>query len=137
MTRLFDVFEKQQELLVYNIILLSTRVGSILIGGLVGSDVLAIGLFGLSGALLALGQAVWTIRLSGWPVRSAVAVFVRFGLIALPFLAALWVIGLFQLGSAAVSIAAAVTVVLYLVIVHRRNPDLLALGRRSSPGAEF
>ena len=126
LSRLFDVFEKQRELLLYNAILLATRIGSLIIGGIAQSDTLAIGLFGITGAALALGQAFWMIRLSGWATVGALKAIGRFGLIAFPFLAALWFGLQFDLGVAAVSAMAVVTVLLYLTIVHRRHPELLS-----------
>ena len=124
LSRLFDVLEKQRALLVYNAALLTTRIASIAAGGIAGSDKLAIGLFGLSGAALALGQVLWLVRLSGWRIAKAVAVTGQFSLISAPFLFALWLSSRMDLGTVAVSSIAVVTVLLYLAIIHRRYPTL-------------
>lgn len=136
LSRLFDVFEMQRELLIYNSLLLATRIASIVIGGLLRSDLLAIGLFGLSGAALALGQSVWMIRVSGWPIKRALAGLLRFGLTSAPFLAALWVVERFALAPLAVSAAAVITVLLYGLIVHRRNPELFQFRDIGNPAQE-
>jgi O-antigen/teichoic acid export membrane protein len=126
LSRLFDVLEKQRELLFYNAALLITRVASIIVGGLAGSETLAIALFGLTGAALSLLQIVWMIRLSGWSVLQALTRFARFAAISLPFLTVIW--GSSRvLNSLFVTAIAAVAVLVYVLVLHRLDATLFSI----------
>jgi lipopolysaccharide exporter len=65
MSTLFSVLEMQEVGLIFNSILLVTRVASLAIGGILQSIVLSLALFSVSGALLYLGLCILILKKSG------------------------------------------------------------------------
>ncbi len=84
LSRLFDILEKQRELLLFNVALLVTRTAALSVGGVAGNDHLAIGLFGAVGAFMWLLHTVWMIRLANASFQSAGRALARFAMIAAP-----------------------------------------------------
>ncbi len=92
LSRLFDVLEKQRENFFFNIALFVTRAASLLIGGWQGDAVLAIALFGISGAVLWLLHTLWMLRFGGVSLRDGFAVLFRYAAYAvLPLAMLVWV----------------------------------------------
>lgn len=82
LSRLFDVLEKQRENFFFNIALFATRAGALLIGGWQGDALLAIALFGISGAVLWLLHTLWMLRFGGVPLREGLAVLAQYTMYA-------------------------------------------------------
>ena len=78
------------------------------------------------GAALSLLQIVWMIRLSGWSVLQALTRFARFAAISLPFLTVIW--GSSRvLNSLFVTAIAAVSVLVYVLVLHRLDATLFSI----------
>lgn len=67
----FIALERQELALIGNIVMLVSRVGALMIGGLVGSERLAVGMFAASGVVMYAWLGCWSIRLAGGSVRAA------------------------------------------------------------------
>ncbi len=79
LSRLFDLLEKQRELLLFNLVLLATRAAALVFGGVSGDANLAILLFGAAGAILWLVHTVWMLHLARVRSRSALKAVIRYG----------------------------------------------------------
>ncbi len=61
----FNVLEKQRQLLLFNTVLFLSRIVTLVIGGLLGSPRLALGLFSISGAFIYGWLSFWIMRKTG------------------------------------------------------------------------
>ncbi|MEM1271078.1 MAG: lipopolysaccharide biosynthesis protein [Bacteroidota bacterium] len=117
LSRLFDVLERQRAALAFNLILFGTRAATLVAGGLLASDLLAIQLFGGSGALLWLLHTVWMLGFATVPVRDGLRMFARWGLFAGVLTMPLWVVS----GGWAVVIACAGAALYYGILAWPRG----------------
>ncbi|MBM4318506.1 MAG: lipopolysaccharide biosynthesis protein [Deltaproteobacteria bacterium] len=85
MSQLFTILEKLGPFFVFNVVLLLTRFASLAVGGLLGDPLLAIALYGVTGALAWLLLCGWILRLAGAGLGVAVRLAGRELLFALPF----------------------------------------------------
>jgi O-antigen/teichoic acid export membrane protein len=92
LSRLFDVLEKQRLNLAFNVVLFVTRAASLIVGGILGNPILAIALFGITGAVLWFFHTMWMLQLGGVPLRHAVGPLLRYGTVALPLVVVLWLV---------------------------------------------
>lgn len=65
LSSIFNILELQKENLLFNAVLFVSRLAVLLIGGFIGSDMLTIALFGITGAILWLYHVIWLLRLAG------------------------------------------------------------------------
>jgi len=123
-----SVLEKQAIGLLFNIIQVATRAGSLIIGGLTGNIILGLGLFSLSGFLAVIWFAVYHLDLSGVDLRTfgmntlgkiAVAATFVMPVILLKYITNASIIYLL-VGSALVTSA-------YYIFVILRNKDILKI----------
>jgi hypothetical protein len=114
---LFDVLEKQRANLLFNVVLFVTRAVSLIVGGVLGDPLLAIALFGLSGAVLWFAHTIWMLQLGGVPVRRALDPLLRYGSIAAPLVVLLWLAVRSTDATALVSLASAGLAGLYYLAV--------------------
>lgn len=66
---LFSVLERQRDSLILNVVTLPIRAGSLVIGGLLGNPLIALGLFSVVGIVYVGGTAVYLIRRTGSSLR--------------------------------------------------------------------
>jgi|GEM_PF-620274 len=64
-SEVFSVLERQADKLIFNSVLFTTRLISLVIGGFLGDPFLAVALFGISGAIFWFAQCYWLIKISG------------------------------------------------------------------------
>ncbi|WP_342677121.1 lipopolysaccharide biosynthesis protein [Methanofollis sp. UBA420] len=95
LTTIFSVLEKQGAGLVFDLVLLASRVVSLTIGGMTGDPVIAILLFSLTGAFFCAFMNLWLLKLAGldylrecylWCADLAVGLLIAAPLIAAKFL---------------------------------------------------
>lgn len=77
LTRLFDVFERQREELIYSGLLLGARTAALLTGGILGSVLVSVASFGLASALAYALLARYLLRWAGLGTRTLLRVLVR------------------------------------------------------------
>lgn len=96
LTTIFSVLEKQGAGLVFDLLLLASRLASLTIGGMTGDPVIAILLFSLTGALFCAFMNLWLLKLAGldyaresylWCVDLATGIIIAAPLIAAKILA--------------------------------------------------
>lgn len=68
-SELFAILERQREKLILYTLMFISRAGSLIIGGIQEDAWLAVGLYGLSGAILWAFQCVWLVYISGVRLR--------------------------------------------------------------------
>ncbi|GAB4311093.1 MAG: lipopolysaccharide biosynthesis protein [Candidatus Bipolaricaulota bacterium] len=124
-TMLPSVMEKQRQEVVFNGLLLSSRVGALCIGGFLNSERVAIASFAGVSALCWLGFLLWTMNLSGNKVKYVLEVVLSEATAVVPLLLPLIAVkifadrGLYVLGAAGLS----------GVLVSHRLLKKLKLGR--------
>ncbi|MCG3139390.1 MAG: hypothetical protein HDKAJFGB_00258 [Anaerolineae bacterium] len=94
-TVLFLTLEYQGRALLVNIIILVSRVASLILGGLNQNVVLALLLFTISGLVVYGGMLIWVMRLAGVPSRAVLDILARRGPMALLFAAAIALVKFF------------------------------------------
>ena len=124
LSRLFDLLEKQKELLLFNVLLFVVRGSALLAGGKSDDAKIAILLFGVAGALMWLLHTGWTLHLAAVRAWRAGAILGRYlAFAAAPFSIVvvsklldsdLW-------ASAGVVLAGAI----YYLVLLRSDPELL------------
>ncbi len=133
LSRLFDLLEKQKELLLFNLVLLATRGAALLFGGASGDAHLAILLFGAAGALLWLVHTIWMLRLARVPARAALSAVGRYAkLTILP--AAAVVAGKLFAGDVITTLIAVVAGAGYYLVLLKLEPHLLVPDSDSESG---
>ena len=83
---LTNVLEKQEASLIFNIILISSRVASLILGGLLGNVYLALVLFSASGVIAWAIYSLWLLQKSGVSPMSFLKLIGKYILISAPFL---------------------------------------------------
>lgn len=82
---LYFVLDKQKSLLFFNIVLLSTRMAILVIGGMVGDPLLTIKLLGISGALTYLFLCVYILNMVQISLLKILKYFIKIFIEAIPF----------------------------------------------------
>lgn len=129
---LFSVLEKQSVGLAFNVVLIVTRVASLVVGGVLGDARIALGLFSATGTLLWAGFCLYLISIAGLKRRSAARIVTRNLFVALlfssPTLVAKW---LWEPSSLIILLVAACSALLYYVRLVACDGDVRAfvLGR--------
>ncbi len=127
LSKLLDIFERQRALLLFNAVLLVTRGGALISGGVTGNADLAIGLFGAAGAVMWLAHTVWMLRLASVRISSVASVVLKYaGLLLGPLLVLL--LAKFVAGDLVTSVTVALCGLIYYFVLHRSDPLLLTLG---------
>jgi lipopolysaccharide exporter len=137
MRSLVSVLEKQRWGLIFNVVILVTRFGSIWVGARVGDVRLALLLFGISGVLVygGMNQALMAASGVSWSKsgRILLRAFVEF----LPAAAVLLTLYLFRVPSLARVAAATVMFAVYLIYCFRTDVELRGLLNRVRRKAPF
>ncbi|MFZ2361126.1 MAG: oligosaccharide flippase family protein [Anaerolineae bacterium] len=124
LSNLFIILERQELLLIVQVLVFISRVIALLVGGRLGNVYLTLALWSISGAVIYGGLSMWNLRMAGVSLRSAGRVIVRFAGIGLVFGAALlglkaWLGASIFLLIALVPLAAA-----YYLVAAREDPAL-------------
>lgn len=85
LSTLFAVVERQEYFLMAHLVILITRVVALVIGGMLNSVYLALGLFAGLGLFMYAGMAIWGATLAGLSLHSALYVLFRYGLYSIPW----------------------------------------------------
>lgn len=124
---LSSVLEKQDSMLIFNIILLVTRVLALVIGGWTGNILLTLLLFALSGVVCYGAVCLWLASLAGFKPGKIFAAIARYALYGAPFLlvsaAVKWPLMLSEIW---VCIVGVVAFMGYYSLVIWRDKDLRA-----------
>jgi O-antigen/teichoic acid export membrane protein len=137
---IFSVFERQEITLVINVVIFLSRVAALTIGGMLHNIYLALGIWSITGVAIYCGLSVWTMVLSGVPMRASGRSLLRYILYAIPAVALLLPLKLW-LGVApwVMVIVVGVLLVLYYLWALYRDPTLYrylrSLVRARRPGA--
>ncbi|MEW9500804.1 lipopolysaccharide biosynthesis protein [Jeotgalibacillus marinus] len=86
LSHIFTILELQKESLNFNIVLFLSRIAVLTIGGLTGNDVITIGLFGITGAILYFLQLLWLLRKTGVKISLTVKSLWNEFLFGIPFI---------------------------------------------------
>ncbi len=71
LSTMYAVMERQRDGLIVNIIMFSTRLLALIIGGIKGDALFTIALFGITGAILWIGNCIYILHLAGVPAQKA------------------------------------------------------------------
>jgi hypothetical protein len=119
---LANIEGKQATNLVLQVILLVSRVASLVIGGILGSDMLAITLFSISGILVYIAYALICLRMIHYPLRLTVPFLAQqtmYAALPVAFLYVLQVV--LVISPLGMVIISAVVSVLYFLLVMRKS----------------
>lgn len=122
LSTVFIAQERQELALLIHVMILATRIASLVIGGRSGNVFTSLWLFSLSGAAVYGGMAFWSLALSGVRAVTTIQILVRNLLFAMPFvgtLVALKIMGIGSLGLTCISVA--LILVYYYLVVWRQN----------------
>ncbi len=86
LSEVYSVLERQQEKLVFSIAVFTTRLTSLIVGGLLGDPILAIIMYSASGTIFWMLQCFWILRLSNITSQAIMAHVSAELLRALPFI---------------------------------------------------
>jgi len=131
----FNLYERQEIRLYFDLLLLGFRIISLIIGGLIGNPLIAIGLYSLTTGVILLIVNFWIFNFIGVRCREVFFTFVRSCILALPFLIAIIVIKFFCFDTplllAGISI---LFVLLYYFIICVKKGIILGLMRHEEGG---
>lgn len=85
LSNLYVVMERQKDGLVVNIFMISSRLLVLIIGGIKGSALFTIALFGITGAILWIFNCIYILHLTAVPASKVYAVIMRQVILGLPY----------------------------------------------------
>ena len=134
MGQIFSVMERQETTLRFNALIFFTRILALGVGSYFFHSVpIALGLFAVSG-IVAYGAFGWKILIEAGVTRAAIRHHVASNLlVALPAVAAIWIVQLLSDSSSVLLAAAAIILAVHLVTLVRRDNYLRGLVRRFQP----
>lgn len=77
LSTMYAVMERQRDGLIVNIIMFGSRLLALIIGGIKGDALFTIALFGLTGAILWIGNCIYILRLAEVPAQRAYSVIIK------------------------------------------------------------
>jgi O-antigen/teichoic acid export membrane protein len=119
MSNLFLVLERQRTALVFDIILFTTRLLALIIGGSKGDPLLTIILLGITGAILPAYKTVWILLQLGTEIKKVIKVFFDNIVFTLPFVFTLFLIKQFSANNILSVLAAFALLILFTIIIYR------------------
>jgi len=126
---LFSVLEMQGTGLVFNSILLVTRIASLLIGGFLNSVMTALMLFSFTGAILYLGLCLLILRKSGSKISILVKDVLQTGIISLIAVLPVVIIKVCDFQPLISVIAACLSLLFFYMLLYFRDEELRKLVR--------
>jgi O-antigen/teichoic acid export membrane protein len=124
LSTLYSVLERQKVGLIFNSVILSTRLISLLVGGMLGNARLSLFLFGVSGVLVYGYLSLMILIAAGVALRNVFEVLLNYFLLFLPFGAIVITIKFLGLDRWIVLAVAFILIVLYLVHVLKRDSQV-------------
>lgn len=125
MSSLFAILEKNEYGLLFAFVLVITRIGSLVIGGLAGNVILALGLFSATGSLAYFYWLLSLNRLAGIPLKHTLGQFSVSLMWSAPFLLTLAVVKWFSAASPFwVTLASLIMGISYYVMLYFRDPGV-------------
>jgi len=86
---LYSVLERQESSLVVNVVIFTTRLGSLVVGGWYGNARLALALFALTGIVVYGGQSLWIMNQAGVPWTRLLGILLANAAVTVPAVLAL------------------------------------------------
>ena len=133
LSTIYVVLEKQNLGLRFNIVNLSTRFLSLLIGGIAGSVYLALALFSVSGVVIYATFCLVLIKMAGVTVKDIIRSFVRIFTYSIPGLCVLILIKLIAVSPLSVFLISCVLIALYYAVIYMKDPQVRGLLSRPHP----
>jgi lipopolysaccharide exporter len=127
LSTIYVVLEKQNLGLRFNIVNLSTRFLSLLIGGIAGSVYLALALFSVSGVVIYATFCLVLIKMAGVTVKDIIRSFVRIFTYSIPGLCVLILIKLIAVSPLSVFLISCVLIALYYAVIYMKDPQVRGL----------
>lgn len=122
---IFIILEKQKESMIFNGILFSSRIFVLLIGGLLGSPLLSIALFGITGAFLWFIQIVWLLNIVGIKVIRVIKLLFNEVVKSIPFIGTLYLIKQTVHSDILLIVLALIIGLLFLLVIYRQYKKTL------------
>jgi lipopolysaccharide exporter len=119
-SHIFTILELQKESLNFNLILFLSRIFVLIIGGLIGNDLLTIALFGLTGTVLWLYQIIWLLRKTEVKVSTTLRTLWVEIIKSIPYISILITLKLLSFDDLILIIGALVTILLFGFIKYRK-----------------
>jgi len=127
LSTLFLVYEKQGSALFVNVIIFTTRIISLYIGGIYQNIYLALGLFSGTGIATYAVYAAWNIRLSKASGRSILLNFFKYSIYSLPIVLCLFLVKyIFQFSPIIILSTAVLTGTIYSLIFKDKYISMIA-----------
>jgi O-antigen/teichoic acid export membrane protein len=127
LSTIYVVLEKQNLGLRFNLLNLSTRFLSLLIGGMAGSVYLALALFSVSGVVIYGTFCLVLIKMTGVTAKDIIRSFVRIFAYSIPGLCVLIFIKLIAVSSLSVFVISCVLIALYYAVIYMKDPQVRGL----------
>lgn len=124
LSNVFIVLERQELLLIVQILIFVTRVIALLAGGWIGNVYLALAVWSISGVAVYGGLSLWNLRLAGVSRHAVSRVIISFSGIGLVFAAALLGLKIWLGASISLLVALVPLVAAYYLVAAREDPGL-------------
>lgn len=122
---LASVFEKQDSLLVFSIVLFLTRVLSLIAGGMFGSVYIALLLFALTGVCCYGFLSFWLMGVAGVSIRRSLNIILKYTMYSMPFLLLMLLLKWWmRIGNLGIFLMSTLLLCLYYLIVIMRSEEL-------------
>ena len=127
LSTLFLVYERQGSALFVNLIIFSTRIISLYIGGIYQNIYIALGLFSGTGIAAYAFYAAWNIRLSKASGRSILFSFLKYSIYSLPIILCLFLVKyIFQFSPIIILSSAVLTGTIYSLLFKDKYVSMIA-----------
>ncbi len=127
LSTLISVLEKQEQNLKLNVVILLTRLGSLVVGGYFGNARLSLALFTMTGTLVYGYLGFWVMTESGVPLSRAFGVLGRAILSSAPFGFIVLLLRVVVSKTWIILFAIFALFGLYMAVLKRRHPDLFCM----------
>jgi O-antigen/teichoic acid export membrane protein len=124
LSTIYLVLEKQKLGLVFHVVIFSTRLLSLLMGGIAGSVYLALALFSLSGALVYGAFCLYLVKMAGVTVGDIIQSFVHTFAFSMPGLCVLIFTKFIAVSHLSVFIISCVLIALYYIAIYMKDPQV-------------
>ena len=127
LSTIYVVLERQKLGLWFNLVNLSTRFLSLIIGGIAGSVYLALALFSISGVAVYGMICLVLVRMAGVPARDIIRSFIRILAFSIPGLCVLIFIKFMAVSHLSVFIISCALIALYYIVIFMKDPQVRSL----------
>jgi len=123
-TTLLAVLEMQGESLLFNVILLVTRIASLLIGGFVNNILIALLLFSITGAIIYFGLLVFLLRKACISMSVLFQDSLRMGMIGFIILLPIAILKGFSIQASVIVMTGCLALIIYYIILYFQDKEL-------------